>query len=523
MRIRAIFDRASTILARFASRLPIFAAALLFLSAAPLDRSAYPIRIRFEWGSEQPHAWAGLLETSLGTITLPASLGVDADETGTLWADGKSLWLQSRAPRAYCGFDATVIAPPSAHLCLTLQTEGSSAFRHRFEFDLAQLKPEPTVIAIKDHSASLSMRRAPGDVLRVAVNRPHLIYRPGESFGATLFPDPLSTSSARASGAAALKWELCSPTGGEPLSRGSVPIAAELQSGDRACRDGLQVRIAVPKSEGSFDIHFKLSGYGPGTLDATAQILVLSDRRSTLPSARDVVVDSFRPADRNSGRRIEGVSPASLKKSIGNLFPGFSAPDSTFDLSAASAAAVNWSAFRLRLKHPQRPHRLILQVASQSRQYVGVSILEPNASNQLMPLTLDTGVIVGAASTAGKDVSLAVGKADVPPKTRHEIVFWPRVSEPILLLHDMGTNRGVDVSEVEVHELASLVPAESGSVVAGDVRLVGPYLAKPLLPENFGALTAYDRRTGRSLDDWNTFHTAALRVANYLRYDGDNS
>jgi len=140
-----------------------------------------------------------------------------------------------------------------------------------------------------------------------------------------------------------------------------------------------------------------------------------------------------------------------------------------------------------------------------------------------MPVTLDTGVIVGPSSTAGNDAPLAEGKAGVPAKTRHEIVFWPRVSEPILLLHDMGTNRGVDVSEVEVHELASLAPAESASAIAGDARLVGPYLAKPLLSENFGALTTYDRRTGRSLDDWNTFHTAALRVAEYLRHDGDNS
>src|SRR5579864_8080651 len=98
-----------------ALRFPLLAAAAVFLAAAPCEEPFRPIRVRLEWGGEHPEVWAGVLETSQGTITRPASLGVEADEVGSAWADGKSVWLQRNKPRTYDGFDATIIAPPTAH------------------------------------------------------------------------------------------------------------------------------------------------------------------------------------------------------------------------------------------------------------------------------------------------------------------------------------------------------------------------------------------------------------------------
>jgi hypothetical protein len=92
------------------------------------------------------------------------------------------------------------------------------------------------------------------------------------------------------------------------------------------------------------------------------------------------------------------------------------------------------------------------------------------------------------------------------------------------LLHDMGTGRRIEVSNVEVHELASLTPQGPPPATAPlDERLVGPYMSKPAFAANFGAPQAFDGLAHRSLDDWDTFHVAARRVAEYLRFNGDNS
>src|SRR5579859_4146465 len=182
------------------------AAGAVFLSAAPLDQAHRLVRVRFEWKSEKPECWAGVLETSQGTIANPASLGVAGDEAGTLWADGKCLWLGRRNPCDRDGFEVTVIAPPSAHLSFTLQAPGTGGVRQRFECLLSDLEGECKCLSAKSASLQLSARRAPGDALRIVVDRPNLIYQPGETFKATLVPDVLAA--ARPPASAKLKWRL---------------------------------------------------------------------------------------------------------------------------------------------------------------------------------------------------------------------------------------------------------------------------------------------------------------------------
>ncbi len=94
----------------------------LFLSAAHPDEDHRLVRVQIEWRSSKAECWAGVLETSQGTIEHPASLGVAGDEAGTLWADGKCLWLGRHKASDRDGFEVSVIAPPSAHLSFTLQS-----------------------------------------------------------------------------------------------------------------------------------------------------------------------------------------------------------------------------------------------------------------------------------------------------------------------------------------------------------------------------------------------------------------
>ena len=53
-------------------------------------------------------------------------------------------------------------------------------------------------------------------------------------------------------------------------------------------------------------------------------------------------------------------------------------------------------------------------------------------------------------------------------------------------------------------------------------RLMAAYMDRPLLPENFSAEEVLDTWSGRTLQDWRTFHQAGTRLVDYLHYAGYN-
>jgi Glycosyl hydrolase-like 10 len=524
--------------------------ALAGAGAAPVEPAARCVRLRFEWTSNTPQIWAGVLETSQGTIVQPASLGTEPDDPGTLWADGKNLWLERRTPRNGDGFDVTVISSASDRLSFTLQSAQGGHLRPRCEFTLSDVENKSALL-FRNSTARLAVRRAPGDALRVAICRPHLVFRSGEEFSAVVAPNPISPVEASAD--MALLWKVSSSDDAKESAHGLIAIPRSAATP----RMAIPVQFPLPEKEGSYDLRFQLTGFGSRKWESSVQVVVVSDRpasRSDPLTARETVVDQFRPAEPNvldhavgeatwshdrvvrepfavsiapgaarpqllrcldSGTLSEGVNGA-VKRDLQEWVPDFPA-----ELPVPGwAPPARWSAYRLRLKHPQRPHRLCIEIAQGSTQFVGISVLEPNAGHPITAPSLDTGVVIDSSpeTTSPRGV------------VRHEFLFWPRICEPILLLHDMGTGRRFDVSQVEIRELSSLdqaMPARAPERFSKDApsekRLIGPYLEKPLLAENFGGPTTIDRANGRSLDDWRTFHAAAVHMAAYLRFHGYNS
>ena len=170
------------------------------MSAAHPDEDHRLVRVQIEWRSSKSECWAGVLETSQGTIEHPASLGVAGDEAGTLWADGKCLWLGRRKSSDRDGFEVSVIAPPSAHLSFTLQAPGSSGPRQRFECLLSDLEGEQKPFGEKSRVAVVGPPRAPWGRLANRRRSSHLIYQPSETFKATLIPDVLIDGRPRQTG-----------------------------------------------------------------------------------------------------------------------------------------------------------------------------------------------------------------------------------------------------------------------------------------------------------------------------------
>ena len=499
----------------------------LFLSAAHPDENHRLVRVQIEWRSSKSECWAGVLETSQGTIEHPASLAVAGDEAGTLWADGKCLWLGRHKSSDRDGFEVSVIAPPSAHLSFTLQAPGSSGPRQRFECLLSDLEGGKSLSA-KGAALQLSVRRAPGDALRIVVDRPHLIYHPSETFKATLVPDVLIDG--RPSKRAQIRWTLSAARTGVTLKSGTLPFPRKPPAGHGALGGGL-VEIPLPREEGPVSLGFRLVGNGPSEPRSSVQLLVLGEaapRDSRVALSAETLIDRL-TADEFESRRL-APTPLALHSSTPTLRAAFdtSRPEPA-ELTTAGEAHVDWSAVRLQLKHPQRPHRLVLHVAPDSGPLLGASLLEPDAKGAFTASTLNTGLAFADTSDEAPATEAA--------SCQHEILFWPQVCDPVLLVHDLASGHRPHVTNVEIYELAppppqSLTPqspiarpvnAAHAVDSRSDERLIGPYLARPLLPETFGGPKVFDARAGQSIEDWETFHAAARHVADYLVYHGYNS
>ena len=85
-------------------------------------------------------------------------------------------------------------------------------------------------------------------------------------------------------------------------------------------------------------------------------------------------------------------------------------------------AGDGWQAYALPLARPGEPHILEIEYPGDRTQSLGVSLLEPNAAGNVVPVGVDG--MIHVESTTDK-------------KQRYRLIFWPRTKQPYLVL----TNR----------------------------------------------------------------------------------
>ena len=533
--------------------------ALLQVRCAQAQEPSPPhlsFRIRFEWGSQTLRDWQGLLEISDGQVRDFRSLGGEADDAGSLWSDGNAVWFTRRTPRIYDGFDVSVTAPATAVLNLTLQSKG---LHEQFEARVADICESPSVFSFADEEGRLVISRTPGDSVFINVDRPHLVYTPGESFVARVRLNAIGRTTETFSGD--FSWSVHDARSLKPLNRGSRP--ATIQSNTQVPVT-MSVTVPLPDNEGVYDIRFRFSADGLPLLQSSAQVAVVS-ATADFPDQADLrdrpenLVDNFVPKDVSSSRIVGSRPPSRLTghtleltlKSLSRVLPRLSLGTETEQETKAEPEKnvphdVTWEAYRLHVRHPGQPHRLIVSLPTLPSQHrLGVSLLEPNAAGQLMPLSIDSGVLAGSDLPR---LGIPENETASTSPFEHEILFWPKTASPILFIHDLALGEPITVDQVQLFELIGPEPADGEIpplLAIGDAhesatpprtigtdadanfrlqqRLIGPYMRKPMFPENLGAREVRDEATERSLDDWVTFLTAGQRLVQYLKTQGFNS
>jgi len=494
---------------------------LVFYSISPA--SADPtVQLRMEWGRsvDRPRQWQGTITVDQGTFSIIRTLGIEADEPGSIWSDGNRVEIHERSRRSYDGVDISVTAPLSTTLKIEFHdSQDASAPPIVIETALQDLLAKPSLSADLDKSGNrLLIRRAPGDMLRVVLSQDHLVFSPGDTLRMEIEPRLLPVP---AGTALQLRARLLTVGSGSELSVQEQSIKTTAEESVPA---SAHCEFKVPPNDGVYEV--AIEAVEPAALRWTkpkliaerhVQFVVVKDRPATPPpdvNAAWIPVMEIDPANPRWYERFVASSflPNLGQGNFGNvaLQPWQQALGAAVQLAPnGNSGEIHWQAYPLSVNRPGTPHILEVEYPSDLPQTLGISVVEPNASGAILPIGLDSGVCV-------VDESLPA-----PAKwSRHRLLFWPRTKNPILLL----TNRRADVPAVfgKIRVLAGPSKLPHAPFVGGALpeRLIAGYQSRPLVPENFGALQALDLSSGRSLDDWQTFYEGAQRLVEYLNYSG---
>ncbi|QDT26572.1 family 10 glycosylhydrolase [Gimesia panareensis] len=481
---------------------------LLACPALADEGTAVATRIRIEWGEQTPRLWNARFKMTGGRIETARSLGVDADEIAVIARKQDQVLYQPRASRVFNSIEFEVRGNLTAKLQVYLQDSNDSSITMQHEFLLRELLQQKAILPVSQTNAQLIVQQAPGEMLSIHVDRPHLIYEPEETVSLTVFPHFLHVS--EIAPGESLSWVLARARNSEPVEKGKVQLAQT--SRVELLKAGAPVSFKAPQ-EGVYNLRVQTtSGY-----TSMVQFVVL-DRaaRKTLVESGEgtpLLVDSLTlNGIQNQNDLVARRARGRIRNSFRSLFK------SGRETLPESASTLPWSAWHLKISHPQQPHRLVITYPAAMDTHLGFSLLEPDAAGQLVPVGVDGGVYQPASPSA-------INPQESGAESKVELLFWPKVNNPILLFHSLGRPDAAEVAEVKVYELAVSTEDVSAELPATveKKRLVGPYLQKPLLPEIFGATQILDPSSHRSLDDWQTFYDAGERLAQYLQYQRFNS
>ncbi|HZZ72438.1 MAG TPA: hypothetical protein VFE24_09300, partial [Pirellulales bacterium] len=482
----------------------------------PAVSSDPTLRFRIAWGGGAERIWQGRVGLSAGTISDPHSLGVEADEPGSMWVAGDHLELRAQTPRAYDGVDFAVNAPLSAKLLVEFVPRGDDKHAQTIEVPLADLMRDVHNGQLDDQGNRVLIRRAPGDAIQLKLDRDSLVFSPGEEWPLEIQPQlPLLAPGTLLH----LKATLASARGGKALwsKEQEVKVNAPETS------SSVSFAITMPADEGVYELQLEASERGllrwnKPVADRKLQFIVLGTQPIALPTNRATwtTVEELDPAN-PKGWDLLTAWPGLNNFRKGPLSNGHSAiwNHSLGPLIQLAPSPRNgelsWEAYPLAISKPGMPHILEVDVPSDIAQTLGISILEPNAAGALLPIGLDSGIDVAEEMAPATSHWL-----------HHRIVFWPRTKSPLVMFSNHRETTRAVFGKLRVlagpAHLSRLLP-DTGETSG---RMLAGYLQKPLFPQNFSASEALDSWSGRSLTDWQTFYEGGTRLIEYLHHTGQN-
>jgi hypothetical protein len=513
--------------------IPLVAALILstiFAHSARAQNQPAPdsARVRVRWGGGEAARWTGRIRADAGTLENLKLLGLPPDSAGSIWLEDGAVHIASTSPHESNEIQVETVAHDQSRILIDL-SRGAGAATSPIEVQLNTLRQRPFDVRLDDRGNVLHVELVPDDVLRIVTKREQMIFSPGEQFAFELQPQlpemgPGTTLD--------IHTTLLPARSNETLwtdeQRLAVPVDGALT---------VALNVPLPKAEGVYRIRVSAARppgfrprFFPGAAAALAErtidVVVLDSRplASAIEDGWETVLEidptNARWWDRlptwTQIRRIPGLSRGPL----GSLrVEAVERPLGRFiELPPTIAGAdPNWQAYSLPVEAVNTPHRLEIDYPADAEQQFGISIVEPNSSGMVQGIGRDAGVFVEG-----------LGRGEAKELRTHQMVFWPRTQAPLLLVANQHPSAPAHFGRIRVLKRNSPGLAPTTVPYSSPERLVSAYIARPLLPETFGASEGFvpaNFVTGetKTVDDWQTFYESSTRLSDYLRYAGFNA
>lgn len=485
------------------------------------------LRLRIEWGSGTARQWTGSVRVAEGKLSDPRVLAVEADAPGSLTEQAGVLLLHPPSPRAYDGLDVTVTARREAKVQIDMSPTDPPHTSRRLEFSLAELKGDRGLkrIDLDDRGNQLLVRRVPGDTLRVEMVHGSIVLTTDEPFHLRIVPHEIDAPA----GQYRCHIQLFPAHADDELWSQTVDV----RMGDDGVVSPIgPVAVELPAEEGVYDVAISLSKKRRGVpfvsssalYQRRVQVVVIDPKpptRSEETWRNRLTID---PTNSKWWEQLTRLSPLN-RLSGARAGPLGSRKATVVEHQGRKLIQLSpgeWQAYPLPVAEPGRPHLIEIEYPADRPQVLGISVVEPNAGEQVVPIGLDSGVEVPRSI-----------KGDSQPAGVHRLVFWPRTDSPVLLLTNRKEESAAWFATIRLLDGPTGLPAPASGLpaptefpaapmgAAGEERLVAAYFDKPLFPENFSAPQLVDEQ-GNALHDWVTFYHGGRRLIEYLQYAGYN-
>lgn len=472
------------------------------------------LRLRIEWGEGSQRHWTGVFHVSDGgKFSEIKRLGYDANAPTSITREASTLRFTQPAPVAFDGIDVRVQAAADATLTIQLQPDGQRKLESLFDIplaDFADRQGHQFVKQLDNQGNRLSVRRAPGDHLRLETIRDTFVFAPGEKWQFSLQPHRLGLP---ADTKLTCSLRLLSTWGRKEHSSQDYDLTTDLNGSTQVIGP---LQLQLPLDEGAYDLVATLRerGFKGDTVAQRKVQLVIIDEQVVWPAAVDwKPLTAIRPDDPKwweSWKYLQQWTRS--KKQPESLSDGSVTARVHLGQSVTELGADSWQAAPLPVGRVGDPHILEIEYPNDNAQTLGISIVEKNAAGRVVPLQIDSGVDVVELPTT------TAGSME-----KHRLIFWPRTKTPWLVVSNRRAKRPALFGKFQV--LAGPSHLKHASVSSGhaDGRTLAVYYDKPLFPENFSAAEALDPVPNRTLDDWNTFYDGGVRLVDYLKHVGYNA
>jgi len=534
------------------------------------DPSAPPVSIRVVWGGGKPRRWSGSIrlvgdapgedappEVALAVLAAPnidwRLLSPDAMATARIHATGRALSIHQPAECPLDGVEIKVVDWSTDRLVVDLVPDGRVDEATHVDVGVAELFGGPLQQSLDDDANRLTVRRAPGDELRVTVEG-GAVHVPGETVRIDVHP----LLPPRAPGTATVELRVKvrdTADGTETFARtfllnefAPAPGAGAVEETPRRF-GAIGVEVPLPAREGAFDVAMEVTERGGlrwARPLAARTVQVVAVTASAGRAQGDGEWRTVYELDPNSPRPMERLRrlPAMGRSAASNLphvplpalpipkvslpamsIPGLSAvgqvvprltgllpsghstlephpAGALFRLPAArSPEEPSWEAIHLAGAVPGAPHRIQIDHPLSDDETVTIAVLE------------QVGATVVTTFRGGFAVEGNPGSTDL---VRHECTFWPHTRSPLVMILNASLRRPAPFGTVRILSGPTRLPTPQS--IAASRSLYG-FVTEPDM-SRFGGIQAVDAATGRAVSDWRSLLSAARTSAEWFAAQG---